>query len=29
MRQWVLPGHGAPWHGSPRDLVAAVRAAAS
>ena len=27
--RWVLPGHGAPWHGSPRDLVAAVRAAAS
>jgi glyoxylase-like metal-dependent hydrolase (beta-lactamase superfamily II) len=25
---WVLPGHGAPWHGSPRDLVAAVRSAA-
>ncbi len=24
---WVLPGHGAPWHGSPRDLVAAVRSA--
>lgn len=24
---WVLPGHGAPWHGSPADLVAAVRAA--
>jgi glyoxylase-like metal-dependent hydrolase (beta-lactamase superfamily II) len=27
--QWVLPGHGAPWHGSPRELVAAVRSAAS
>ena len=26
---WVLPGHGAPWHGSPRDLVAAVRSAGS
>ena len=26
---WVLPGHGAPWHGSPRDLVAAVRSAAA
>ena len=26
--RWVLPGHGAPWHGSPHDLVAAVRAAA-
>jgi glyoxylase-like metal-dependent hydrolase (beta-lactamase superfamily II) len=25
---WVLPGHGTPWHGSPRDLVAAVRTAA-
>ena len=24
---WVLPGHGAPWQGSPRDLVAAVRSA--
>lgn len=24
---WVLPGHGAPWQGSPADLVAAVRAA--
>ncbi len=27
--EWVLPGHGAPWHGSPRDLVAAVRSAAA
>ncbi|WP_194397564.1 MBL fold metallo-hydrolase [Microbacterium atlanticum] len=25
---WVLPGHGAPWHGSPADAAAAVRAAA-
>ncbi|GAA1928735.1 MBL fold metallo-hydrolase [Microbacterium aoyamense] len=25
---WVLPGHGGPWHGSPADAVAAVRAAA-
>lgn len=25
---WVLPGHGAPWHGSPADVAAAVRAAA-
>lgn len=25
---WVLPGHGAPWRGSPTDAVAAVRAAA-
>jgi len=25
---WVLPGHGSPWHGSPRALVAAVRSAA-
>ena len=24
---WVLPGHCAPWQGSPADLVAAVRAA--
>jgi len=24
---WVLPGHGAPWRGSPADLSAAVRAA--
>lgn len=23
---WVLPGHGTPWHGSPSDIVAAVRA---
>jgi glyoxylase-like metal-dependent hydrolase (beta-lactamase superfamily II) len=27
--EWVLPGHGAPWHGSPRELVAAVRSAAA
>jgi len=26
---WVLPGHGAPWHGSPADIVAAVRADAA
>ncbi|MET0812676.1 MAG: MBL fold metallo-hydrolase [Microbacterium sp.] len=25
---WILPGHGAPWHGSPRSAVEAVRAAA-
>ena len=25
---WVLPGHGAPWQGSPADVAAAVRAAA-
>jgi glyoxylase-like metal-dependent hydrolase (beta-lactamase superfamily II) len=25
---WVLPGHGAPWHGTPADLADAVRAAA-
>jgi glyoxylase-like metal-dependent hydrolase (beta-lactamase superfamily II) len=25
---WVLPGHGTPWHGSPADIAAAVRAAA-
>lgn len=24
---WVLPGHGAPWAGSPAELAAAVRAA--
>ncbi|WP_091227032.1 MBL fold metallo-hydrolase [Microbacterium sp. 3J1] len=24
---WVLPGHGAPWHGSPADVAAAVRSA--
>lgn len=24
---WVLPGHGAPWRGSPVDIAAAVRAA--
>lgn len=24
---WVLPGHGAPWHGAPAAIVAAVRAA--
>lgn len=24
---WVLPGHGAPWRGSPADIAAAVRAA--
>jgi glyoxylase-like metal-dependent hydrolase (beta-lactamase superfamily II) len=24
---WVLPGHGAPWFGSPADIAAAVRAA--
>lgn len=22
---WVLPGHGAPWRGSPADIAAAVR----
>jgi len=25
---WVLPGHGAPWRGSPSDIAAAVRASA-
>lgn len=25
---WILPGHGAPWHGRPADAVAAVRAEA-
>ena len=24
---WVLPGHGAPWQGTPADIAAAVRAA--
>lgn len=24
--RWVLPGHGTPWHGSPADAVATVRA---
>jgi glyoxylase-like metal-dependent hydrolase (beta-lactamase superfamily II) len=24
---WVLPGHGAPWRGSPADIAAAVRTA--
>ncbi len=24
--EWVLPGHGAPWHGTPADIAAAVRA---
>ncbi len=23
--EWVLPGHGAPWHGSPAAIAAAVR----
>lgn len=23
---WVLPGHGAPWRGTPGDIAAAVRA---
>lgn len=26
--EWVLPGHGAPWRGSPADVAAAVRAGA-
>ncbi|MGW9586969.1 MBL fold metallo-hydrolase [Microbacterium sp. NPDC055455] len=26
---WVLPGHGAPWRGSPADVAAAVRAGAA
>jgi glyoxylase-like metal-dependent hydrolase (beta-lactamase superfamily II) len=25
---WVLPGHGAPWNGTPADIAGAVRAAA-
>ena len=24
--EWVLPGHGAPWRGTPADIAAAVRA---
>jgi glyoxylase-like metal-dependent hydrolase (beta-lactamase superfamily II) len=27
--EWVLPGHGTPWRGSPADVAAAVRAGAS
>ena len=23
---WILPGHGAPWHGSPVEAIAAVHA---
>jgi glyoxylase-like metal-dependent hydrolase (beta-lactamase superfamily II) len=26
--EWVLPGHGAPFRGSPADAAARVRAAA-
>lgn len=26
---WVLPGHGAPWRGSPADVAAAVRRGAA
>ena len=26
--EWVLPGHGAPWRGTPADIAAAVRARA-
>ncbi|MGL4257927.1 MAG: MBL fold metallo-hydrolase [Microbacterium sp.] len=26
---WVLPGHGAPWQGSPAEVAVAVRAARS
>ena len=26
--KWLLPGHGAPWQGGPREAVAQVRAAA-
>jgi len=26
---WVLPGHGAPWRGSPAEVAAAVRAGAA
>lgn len=26
--EWVLPGHGAPWHGDPTHAAAAVRSAA-
>jgi glyoxylase-like metal-dependent hydrolase (beta-lactamase superfamily II) len=24
---WVLPGHGAPWHGSPAEVTEAVKQA--
>ena len=27
--EWVLPGHGAPWRGSPAEAVAEVRRAAA
>lgn len=23
--EWILPGHGAPWHGDPQEAVAAVQ----
>ncbi|MFG1811686.1 MBL fold metallo-hydrolase [Streptomyces sp. NPDC049040] len=26
---WVLPGHGAPWHGSPAEVAEAVRQASA
>ena len=26
---WVLPGHGAPWQGTPADVAAAVRSGAA
>ena len=26
--EWILPGHGAPWHGDPQQAVAAVQRAA-
>lgn len=26
---WVLPGHGAPWRGSPADIATAVRSSTS
>jgi len=27
--EWVLPGHGTPWRGTPADIVAQVRRAAA
>ena len=26
--EWILPGHGAPWHGDPREAVAMIRSRA-
>jgi glyoxylase-like metal-dependent hydrolase (beta-lactamase superfamily II) len=27
--EWIVPGHGAPWHGAPADLISAYRDAES